>query len=246
MQLKANVHMHTNDDPADLVSYSLFDAVDYAAAHDFEVLAITCHHVVAWTEEYASYAAKRGIILLSGVELSIGEKMGDRGRHVLLLGITREVEGITTFEQLATYRRENPDVVVIAPHPFFFGNFSLHGLLEKYLVLFDAIEHSWFYSRMIDRNKPAIALAKRYEVPLIATSDTHFLNGMEDNYSMLTVTEKTPKAVLQAIQNGAITMHTRPQRFFTGMLIPQSIFSTRTILARLLGKKNARAPHTSL
>lgn len=237
MKLKANLHMHTSDDTSDVVSYSLYEAVDHAAAHGFDVLAITCHHTLAWKEEYARYAADRGIVLLSGIELYVGETMGDVKRHVLMVGAAKEAQDIQTFEDLARYRKAHPDAVVIAPHPYFFGNFSLHDKLEKYAHLFDAVEHSWFYSRYINRNTRAIAFARDRDMPLIATSDTHFLDFMHDNFSVIDAAGKSEKEILRALKEGSVSMHSVPRRFFSEMLIPQAFFSLRTVLARLMGRR---------
>ena len=235
MQLKANVHMHTSDDPVDAVSYSLFEAVDYAASIGFDVLAITCHHTVAWTQEYATYAAGKGILLISGIELSVGETIDDRGYHVLLLGATKDAEYIKTFAELAAYRTHHTEAVVIAPHPYFYGNFSLHTKLEQYINLFDAIEHSWFYSRHMNRNLRAIEVARRHHLPLIATSDTHFFDFMQDNYSVINATEKSEGAVLNAVKTGSFSIYTRPRRLWSEMILPQSMFFIKTIFARLTG-----------
>src|SRR5690606_31774254 len=122
MHLKANLHMHTSDDPVDPVAYSTFEAIDHAATHGFDVLAVTCHHRCAWTTSYAAYAEEKGILLLSGVELSLAERIGGRDAHVLVIGVDRGVEAVRTFADLATYRKRHPEALVIAPHPFFYGS----------------------------------------------------------------------------------------------------------------------------
>jgi len=225
--------MHTSDDPRDVVGYSLFDAVDHAARHGFEVLALTCHEVCAWTEEYATYAATKGVLLIPGVELDVAERAGERGRHVLLLGADKDAERIRTFADLAAYRATHKGVLVIAPHPYFYGNFSLHAYLEKYIDLFDAIEHSWFYSTKINRNTRAAQVAAHHRKPFIATSDTHFFDYMHENYALLEVQEKTQAGVFAAITNHAFVNYTRPRRLVREMLVRQSLFSFTTLLARV-------------
>lgn len=232
MQLKANLHLHTNDDPEDLVTYSIYDAIDAAALHGFDVLAITCHNRCAWCPAYAHYAQKRGIVLLSGIEATLSEKPKQKGRHVLLLGVDQSAEKLRTFNDLAAYRATHPEMVVIAPHPFFDPFLSLQSWTERYIELFDAIEHAWFYSRWCNRNKKALQLADKYQKPVVATSDTHFLDYLPDHYTYIETTERTSKAVLAAIKTGHVQYHTRPHAFWREMIWPQTRFTLRTLLWR--------------
>lgn len=235
MQLKANVHMHTSDDPADVVSYSIYEAIDRASELGFDVLAITCHGKVAWTESYAQYAQERGILLISGIELSISKGLGKPGKHVLLLGAIPQAESVRTFAELRAYRVAHPESLIIAPHPYFYGNFSLHDELEQHIDVFDAIEHSWFYGGPFNRNVHAREIAERYRKPFIATSDTHMLDHLEQNFSILEVAEKSEQDVLNAIRSGSFSIQTRPSKLLSEMLLPQALFSLRTLAARLVG-----------
>lgn len=232
MQLKANLHLHTSDDPHDLVTYSLYEAVDAAAKHDFHVLAITCHGRAAWNPDYHAYAAERGILLLRGIEANIAEHSGERGRHVLLLGVDETAEAIETFADLEQYQATHPHMLTIAPHPFMDSWISLQQYALKYIHLFDAIEHSWFYSRRINRNQRALELAATHDKPIVATSDTHFLNYLDDHYTFIETSEQTEAAVIAAVKAGAVTIQTRPHRFWREMIIPQARFTIRTILWR--------------
>ncbi len=232
MQLKANLHMHTSDDQEDLVSYSTYEAIDAAADYGFQVLALTCHNTCAWRVEYAEYAQSKGILLLSGIEKNIGETASDRGRHVVLLGVDAGAEHVHTFADLETYRDAHPEMVVIAPHPFMDRYLSLNHYAEQYIDLFDMIEHSWFYSVRLNRNRAALKLAEKYRKPVVATSDTHFLNYLNDHYTYIASEEQTEAAVLRALKCGAVQYHTRPHKLFTEMLIPQARFTLRTLLWR--------------
>jgi predicted metal-dependent phosphoesterase TrpH len=49
------------------------------------------------------------------------------------------------------------------------------AIIRKQNKLFDAIEHSWFYSSLLNPNKKAQQVAKSLHIPFIATSDTHFI-----------------------------------------------------------------------
>lgn len=206
MKLKANLHLHTQEDPEDgkFISYSVRDVIDRAAALGFEVLALTLHNKCGYTDELGEYARQRNILLIPGIEKTI------EGRHVLILGADRGAEQVQTFPALADYRAAKSDILVIAPHPYYYGNISVKEKLEQYHELFDALEQSWFYNGIFDRNADARLVAQRYNLPLIATSDLHALSRIENSYAVIEAPEKTISAVLHSIRSGAFTNHSRP------------------------------------
>lgn len=232
--------MHTGDDPEDAVSYSIYEAIDHAYQHGFSVLAITCHNLYAWREEYAKYAEDKGILLIPGIEATISEVVGGRGAHVLLLGVDGEVEKVKTFADLREYRRTHNDLLVIAPHPYFYGSFSLHDYFLKHIDLFDAVEHSWFYSHFFNRNKKALAVASEHKLPVVATSDTHFLHFMHEEFSMIDADGKTWPDIKKAILEHKVEAVTRPRRVWQELIIPQAAFSLKSIYKRLLNKRKGR------
>ena len=217
--LKTNLHFHTSDDPQDKVPYSFYKGIDAASSAGFEVVALTCHRKFTWRENYESYAASKNILLIKGVEIEIERK------HVVILNCDTTVEKLSAWNELETYRKTHPDIFVLAPHPYFYGNFSLKRDLDRYISLFDAVECSWFYSRWFDRNKRGEAAAKKYDKPFIATSDTHDLKFLDRAYAVLEARSKTVSAVFDAIRKKSFTNITRPSNFLemAGVLIRQEI-----------------------
>lgn len=234
MQLKTNLHFHTGDDPEDAVSYSTKEGIDRAAALGFDALALTCHNASVWTEEYAAYAAARRILLIPGIELSLKESSRDsgRGRHLIILNSTKEAEKIRTFADLKKYRAARPECFILAPHPFFYGNFSLKRYLNDYIGLMDAIEHSWFYSPLCNRNKKATRVAIARHLPLIATSDAHIFQFMDTDYAIINAKEKTVPALFQAIREHNFINITRPKKFFKEMVFPVAMFVMKDFFSR--------------
>lgn len=212
MRLRTNLHFHTRDDPQDVIDYTFYEGVDRAKKLGFEVLALTCHQKLIHTPEYQGYAAHRGILLIPGVERDI-EKC-----HVVILNPDKAVERVTTFNELEAYKQNHPDIFVLAPHPYFYGNFSLKRRLEQYIHLFDAIEHSWFYSKLFNRNKKGETIARKYNLPFIATSDTHRLHILDKGFAIIDVQEKTIPAVFDAIKNKQFTNVTSPRKFWSEMV----------------------------
>ena len=138
---------------------------------------------------------------------------------------------------LEKYRnKRGKEIAIIAAHPYFYGNISLKERLEKYASLFDAIEHSWFYSRIFNRNNKARIMSLRLELPLVATSDTHFFyrNHMERNYAFLDVDKATIPAVIYAIKNGNIENFTKPSSTLIDMFFLQTYFQLFKGIKRML------------
>jgi hypothetical protein len=235
--LKTNLHFHTGDDPMDPIAYSTKEGIDYAAEHGFNVLAITCHQKFAWTEEYKKYAEEKGILLISGIEINVDEDTKKWGRHVLVLNATPDAEKVKTFAELEQYETDHPDAFVIAPHPYFYGAFNLSEFLEKYISLFDAIEHSWFYSELSNRNEKAAEVAKAHQLPFVATSDTHLLDFIDTNYCVIEVDKKTPEAVFKAIREQKFLNVSTPPNFIRDMIFREGLFAVKTIISRMVGEK---------
>lgn len=231
MEVKVNFHFHTAEDPMDPVRYSLKEGIDHAAMHGFDVLAVTCHRKVIPIEPLSDYAASKNILLIQGVELNIAEKKKSWGRHVLVLNAHLEAERVKTFDELAVYRVQHPESFMIAPHPYYYGSFSLHRFLEKYIHLFDAIEHSWFYTRHVDGNRRARKIARKYNLPFVSTSDTHMLDFLRRNYAVIYAQEKTPHAIFSALKSGQFKNVTSPSHL-SDLLIKQGIFFLKTYVYR--------------
>ena len=234
MQLKTNINFHCGDDPHDFISYTLKEGIDNAARHRFDVLAVTCHNKVVWSRADSDYAAQKGLLLLPGIELNIREDAEARGagKHIIILNCDADAEAIRTFDDLGSYRKERPNIFVLAPHPYFYGNFSLKRLLNTHIDLFDGIEHSWFYSRRFNRNLRAAETARAHGLPLIATSDTHYWRHFNDDYAIVDARAKTPEDVIAALRRGAVENISRPKRALTDMLIRRGAFTIKNVLSR--------------
>ena len=70
--LKVDLHLHTADDPLDRIRHSGAELVDRAAALGFDALAITLHDAQFDAARLRAYARERGVLLIPGVERTIG------------------------------------------------------------------------------------------------------------------------------------------------------------------------------
>jgi predicted metal-dependent phosphoesterase TrpH len=198
--LKADLHLHTAEDPLDSIRYTAKEIIAKAAEEGFDVLSITNHHVTTFHPELSSYAQERGILLIPGVEVSI------RRRHVLVLN-PPPGKTCSEFSHLSKLRR--PETLIVAPHPYFPATYSLNGHLLKHRSLFDALEYCHFYSPRINFNQKAIAVCQSYGFPLIGNSDAHFLSQFGTTYSLIHA-EKNLESVFKAIREHRVAVVTRP------------------------------------
>jgi len=206
--LKADLHIHTADDPADRISYSTFDVIDRAAELGYGVLAITLHDQQLDPSPYYTYAITRGIVLIPGIERTV------EGRHVLLLNFSRGTESVQTFHDLARLKHAQPEGLVIAPHPYFPSRTALNGDLQRHAHLFDAVEYNAMFTPVVNFNVFAEQWATRHRKPLVGNGDVHRLEMLGTTYSLI---DAAPDAtsICGAVKAGRVTViatpHTLPQ-----------------------------------
>ena len=198
--LKADLHLHTAEDPLDRVRYTAKELISRAADKGFDVISITNHHQMTFNQDLLSYAQKNGILLIPGVEMTI------QRRHVLILNPPPH-KMCSDFYSLSKLRR--PETLIIAPHPYFPGTYSLNGYLTKHLNLFDALEYCHFYSPLINFNQKAVELSRSFGFPLVGNSDAHFLSQLGTTYSLI-YAEKNLEAIFEAIRQNKVKVATRP------------------------------------
>ncbi len=202
--LKSDLHLHTAEDPLDRIRYSSKELISKAADEGFDVISITNHHKMTFNQDLFSYAHERGILLIPGVELTI------RRRHVLVLN-PPPFKTCSDFPSLSKLRR--PETLIIAPHPYFPGSYSLNGYLLRYLHLFDALEYCHFYSPRINFNQRAVEVSRSFGFPLVGNSDAHFLSQLGTTYSFI-YAEKNLEAIFEAIRQNRVKVATRPLKTF--------------------------------
>lgn len=198
--LKADLHLHTAEDPLDDVRYTAKELISKAATEGFDVISITNHHRMTFNEDLHSHAQEKGILLIPGIELDI------QRRHVLVLN-PPPYKKCSDFPSLSKLRR--PETLIIAPHPYYPGTYSLNGYLLEHIGLFDALEYCHFYSQMINFNLRAVEVSYSFGLPLIGNSDAHFFSQLGSTYSLI-YAEKNLESVFAAIRNNKVKIVTRP------------------------------------
>jgi predicted metal-dependent phosphoesterase TrpH len=218
--LKADLHIHTSDDPLDSISYSSTELIDHAASLGYDALAITLHERQLDTRQLERYAADRGIVLIPGIEQTI------EGKHVLLLNFSRRTEDVRTFDDLARLRRlENG--IVIAPHVFFPSPTCLWGRIERYADLFDAVEVNAMFTRTVDFNRRAVRSARRHGKPIVGNGDVHTLRQLGTTYSLIDALPD-PESICAAIRADRVQVEARPLSWGEAAGIMAELFGWRT------------------
>lgn len=212
--IKVDLHIHTLDDPKDALDYSAHQLLERARSLGFRVLAITLHDAVFDRAEVFADAASMGILLIPAAEVRL------EGADVILLNVTAEdMASLRTLDDLSGLRsRRGPSLYTIAPHPFYVLGGSIGERLLKHIGCFDAIELCHFWSRFFNPNRRAVEIAKRFDKPLIATSDAHQLHAFGSNYtSVPQPAELTVQNVIDALRRGPLRV-TNPACSFIDLI----------------------------
>src|SRR2546421_6173935 len=97
--IKIDLHIHTLDDPKDVVDYSAHQLLERARDLGFGVLAITLHDAVFDRSEVFADAAGMGILLIPAAEVRL------EGADIILLNVSaEEVAGLKNFGDVRKLR----------------------------------------------------------------------------------------------------------------------------------------------
>mgnify|MGYP005853111295 CR=1 FL=1 len=200
--LKVDFHAHTRDDPKDYIDFSAEQLIDRAAERGLDALAITNHNVVTFDSRLKDYAARRHLLLIPGIELTLSN------RHVVVINPEfGEAAGYRSLDDLGSIRSDCS--LVIAPHPFYPGSRCLKAKLEEFADSFDAVEFSFFYSHLINPNGRAVRTAARLSKPLVGSSDCHNIWQIGLTYSLVEA-EKTIPSIIAAVRQGRVHVASTP------------------------------------
>ncbi len=169
--LKTDLHLHTSEDPADVIVHDSYALIDRAVELGFDVIAITLHDRQMCDRRVFDYARERGVTVIRGVERTIER------RHVLLINFAQGTDDVRTFAELARLKSRS-NGLVIAPHPFFPDTSCLRSKMDAHADLFDAVEWSYFWTRGLNFNAKAARWASDHGKPLIGNSDLHDLRQL--------------------------------------------------------------------
>ena len=201
--IKIDLHIHTLDDPKDVIDYSAHQLLERAKSLGFGVLAITLHDAVFDRAEVFADARAMGILLIPAAEMRL------EGADVIVLNVkTEEIVDLKTFSDLRALRKKRgPSIFTIAPHPFYILGGSIGQRLLAEIDCFDGIELCHFHKGLVNPNRRARGVAKRFGKPLIATSDAHRLHAFGRHYTSIPrPPELTIETVFGALRSGPMRL----------------------------------------
>src|SRR5207248_9680216 len=156
--IKLDLHIHTLDDPKDVIDYSAHQLLERARSLGFGVLAITLHDAVFDRAEVFADAATMGILLIPAAEVRLEDAV------IILLNVTaEEVATLKSFDDIRKLRaRRELSIFTFAPHPFFVLGGSIGERLLEEIDCFDAIELCHFHKGLFDLNRRAVKVASQF------------------------------------------------------------------------------------
>src|SRR5438094_8144967 len=205
--IKVDLHIHTLDDPKDVIDYSAHQLLERAKELGFGVLAITLHDAVFDRAEVFADAAALGILLIPAAEVRL------QGADAILLNVTAaEAAELKNFDDLRQLRaRRGKSIFTIAPHPFYVLGGSIGRRLLREIDCFDAIEFCHFHKGFLNPNRRAAKVASQFGKPLIATSDAHQLHAFGRHYTSIPrSTALTIENVFAALRQGPLRLTSPP------------------------------------
>lgn len=208
--LKAQLHSHINLDPSDkdFITYSVYDLVDEAKSRGYDVLAITCHDYFFNDLKVISYAKEKGILLISGIELSI------LGRHTLVYNCDEDIINVKSLEDLRKYKLLHPEILVIAAHPFYPGGSCHRNNIVLFEDVFDCYEYCFFYLNGLNFfNNKMLSVAKKFSKPVIGTSDIHDITDVWSTHCLIDSKLNIDDFIL-AIKKNKVKLVTKSYGFF--------------------------------
>src|ERR1700736_1661513 len=208
--IKIDLHIHTLDDPKDVIDYSAHQPLERAQSLGFGVLAISLHDAVFDRPEVFAAAASMGVLLIPAAEVRL------QGADVIVLNLSSaEIAALKSFDDIRQLRKRRGDsIFTIAPHPFYFLGGSIGSRLVDEIDCFDAIEVCHFHKGMLNPNRRAAKVAAKFGKPLIATSDAHRLHAFGRHYTSIPRRlALTTENIFAALRAGRIGLTSPPCSF---------------------------------
>lgn len=199
-----DLHGHTKYNSFnEFVNYSPQEAILRAKEVGLDGIAITAHDTVKGLDEALNIAAREGIILVPGVEIS--SRIGLRTPHILALGITPDVvyqskDRLPTLKDPATVISwiHNHGGLAIATHPK--AKNKQTALTFEQVKQFGSVIDGIEVVTMHGRDERLVELAQELDVAEIGSSDFHMLGQIGLVRTKVYGHPQTYDDVLQAIR----------------------------------------------
>ena len=210
---RVELHSHCHGDPVDTyLGHTIFEHIDRAKEVGLDAIAVTWHRKICVDPEAVAYARERNILLIPGMEAEVNHG------HLVVLNLSEgDLPAEPTWDEVRALRARKPEVLVIAPHPFYPHPCCLGNQMTGHSDCIDAVEWciihvNWLPGR-VNPNLRAARWAEKHGKPLIACSDAHGLAAIGKNASTVEADALTPEALFAGIRAGRVTFHRRSLDF---------------------------------
>ncbi len=192
--LKADFHVHSrvsddaNIDPEELA--------EKAKGLGFDIIALTNHNTLEGYGELVE-ASKRvypGLIVLKGVEIDTREG------EIIALCIENEIPKKMGLAETCRLVRDQGGFIII-PHLFDRFRKGIGNSVEKIIDYVDAIEGFNSRSLFDSFNRKNVSFARKSGKPVVAGSDSHFIEEFGSAYTLLDSGRKREE-ILESIRKG--------------------------------------------
>lgn len=207
---RIELHSHCQGDPVDsYLSHTIFQLIDRAKEVGLDAIAVTWHRRVCNDAKALEYARKKGVLLIPGMEADV-----DGQQHLVVLNLAEDdLPGTPTWAQIRALRLRKPEVLVMAPHPFYPHPTCIGRAMNEHVDCIDAVEWcalhvNWLPGR-VNPNLRAARWAHKHGKTLIACSDAHALCAIAKNASTVEADELTIDSIFAGIRAGRVTFHRR-------------------------------------
>jgi len=206
---RVELHSHCQGDPIDTyIPHTLTEHIDRAKEVGLDAIAVTWHRKICAEPEAVAYARDRGVLLIQGMEAEVSRK------HLIVLNLQNgDLSPEPTWDQIRALRARKPNVLVMAPHPFYPHPSCLGNRIDAHADCIDAVEWcmlhvNWLPDR-VSPNLRASRWAHEHGKTVIACSDAHSLTAIGRNASTVEADALTPEAIFAGIRAGRVSFHRR-------------------------------------
>jgi len=207
---RIELHSHCQGDPVDsYLSHTIFQHIDRAKEVGLDAIAVTWHRGICDNPEALAYARERGVLLIPGMEADM-----EGQHHLVVLNLAEgDLPGAPTWAQLRSLRARKPEVLVMAPHPFYPHPTCLGRVMTDHVDCIDAVEwcaiHVHWLPGRVNPNLRAARWAHKHGKTLLACSDAHTLRDIGSNASTVEADELSIASIFAGIRAGRVTFHRR-------------------------------------
>jgi predicted metal-dependent phosphoesterase TrpH len=240
---RVELHSHCQGDPVDShLSHTVYELIDHAKEVGLDAIAVTWHRKICADAAAFEYARQKGVLLIAGMEADVERK------HVVVLNVVDgDLSGEPTWAQVRALRARKPEVLILAPHPFYPHPTCIGRTMDEHVECIDAVEWcaihvNWLPGR-VNPNLRAARWAQQHGKTLIACSDAHTLRAIGTNASTVEARELSIASIFEGIHAGRVTFHRRsmelgPLVFATGKAMSsQPRHIGRWVKAKLKGRR---------